>query len=95
VAEVRATAAAPAAPTALLQANSCTGCHAVDAKIVGPAFREIARRYAGRADAVDYLAAKIRSGGQGVWGSIPMPAQGQLKTPEAAAIAAWLADGAN
>jgi cytochrome c len=78
----------------LLQANACTGCHAVDAKIVGPAFRAIARKYAGRADAADYLANKIRSGGQGVWGTIPMPAQSQLKAPEAAAIAAWLADGA-
>ena len=61
---------------------------------MGPAFREIARRYADRADAADYLAGKIRSGGQGVWGSVPMPAQTQLKPSEAAAIAAWLADGA-
>ncbi len=78
----------------LLKANACTACHGVTHKIVGPAFRDIATKYQGRADAVDYLAGKIRKGGQGVWGSIPMPAQAQLKEAEARAMAQWLADGA-
>lgn len=78
----------------LLQANACSACHATTNKIVGPAFRDVAKKYAGRADAAQYLAAKIRQGGQGVWGSMPMPGQPQLKEADAQAIAAWLADGA-
>lgn len=78
----------------LVQANSCTSCHGVANKIVGPAFQDIARKYDGRADVVAYLAGKIRSGGQGVWGAIPMPEQAQLKDADARAIAQWLAAGA-
>ena len=70
--------------------HACTGCHAMDKKIVGPSFADIAKKHAGKAD---YLAGKIRSGGAGVWGNIPMPAQtapdGDIKT-----IANWLAAGA-
>ena len=91
-------AAAPmsvaAAAPALVQANACTGCHGMTNKQVGPAFLDIATKYAGRADAVDYLTAKIRKGGQGAWGSIPMPEQAQLKEADAKAIAQWLAAGA-
>ena len=70
-------------------------CHrrTADTKIVGPGFKEIAAKYAGRADAEAYLAAKIRSGGQGVWGAIPMPAQ-TLPDADVKAIAQWLATGA-
>ena len=78
----------------LIKANACTGCHGVTQKIVGPAFQDVAKKYAGRSDAVDYLAAKIRNGGQGVWGPIPMPAQAQLKETDARAIAQWMAAGA-
>lgn len=65
----------------------------MDNKIIGPGFREIARKYAGRADAVDYLTGKIRAGGAGVWGAIPMPQQG-LPAADARTIAQWLAQGA-
>jgi S-disulfanyl-L-cysteine oxidoreductase SoxD len=65
----------------------------MDNKIIGPGFREIARKYAGRADAVDYLTGKIRAGGSGVWGAIPMPQQG-LPAADARTIAQWLAQGA-
>lgn len=92
-----AAAAAPApaaadapAPAALLQKNTCIACHAPDAQLVGPSWRDIARRHAGKAD---YLAGKIRAGGSGVWGAIPMPPQ-QIDDSEARAIAAWLATGA-
>ena len=78
---------------ALAQKNTCTACHGVENKIVGPGFREIAQRYATRADAAAYLAGKIRSGGSGVWGEIPMPPQ-SLPEADAQAIAQWLADGA-
>ncbi len=75
---------------ALTQKNNCTVCHAVDKKIVGPSFADIARKHAGKAD---YLAGKIRSGGSGVWGPVPMPAQ-TLTEAEAKTIGAWLAAGA-
>ncbi|MCH7342278.1 c-type cytochrome [Pelomonas sp. CA6] len=80
---------APAAPTALLKKNSCTACHAQNSKLVGPSFQEIAQRHGGRADAAGYLAEKIRSGGVGVWGQIPMPPQ-TLSADEARSIADWL-----
>jgi cytochrome c551/c552 len=74
----------------LMQKYSCTACHAVDNKIVGPSFKEIAKKYPGQAD---YLSGKIKSGGSGVWGPIPMPAQ-SLSEAEAKTIAVWLAAGA-
>ncbi|MBU1357714.1 MAG: c-type cytochrome [Gammaproteobacteria bacterium] len=78
---------------ALLQKNNCVACHAVDSKVVGPAFKEIAGKYAGKVDAPAYLAGKIKAGGSGVWGAIPMPAQ-TLPEDDAKTIAQWLADGA-
>jgi len=92
-----AAAAAPAAgggaPTALLTQNNCMACHGMDNKIVGPGFAEVARKYADRADRVEYLTGKIRAGGSGVWGAIPMPAQ-TLSAEDAKVIATWLAAGA-
>jgi len=91
--------AAAAAPTegkqalASLAKNNCTACHGMDNKIVGPGFTEIAKKYSGRADAVAYLAGRIKGGGQGVWGAIPMPAQ-TLPEAEAKMLAEWLAKGA-
>ncbi len=82
-----------AAALALAQKHTCTACHGAETKIVGPGFKEIATRYAGRGDAEAYLAAKIRSGGQGAWGAIPMPAQ-TLPEADAQALAQWLAAGA-
>ncbi|HVE54091.1 MAG TPA: c-type cytochrome, partial [Ramlibacter sp.] len=88
-------AAAPAGasakiPADLLQKNSCTACHAQDAKLVGPSWADVARKHAGK---TDYLAGKIRAGGAGVWGSIPMPPQA-ISAEEAGRIAGWLASGA-
>lgn len=84
----------PPAGLALAQANSCTACHGVANKIVGPAFQDVTKKYAGRADILDYLTGKIRKGGQGAWGPIPMPEQAQLKEADARALAAWIAAGA-
>ncbi|MDO9195295.1 c-type cytochrome [Rhodoferax sp.] len=78
------------AALALTQKNNCTACHAIDKKILGPSFMDIAKKHAGK---VDYLAGKIKSGGSGVWGPIPMPAQA-LSEAEAKTIGAWLAAGA-
>ena len=78
------------AALALAQKYSCTACHGVDKKIVGPSFQEIGKKHAGK---VDYLAGKIKSGGSGVWGPIPMPAQA-LSDADAKMLAVWLAAGA-
>jgi cytochrome c551/c552 len=98
---VAAAAAAPktaaggagAAALALAQKSACTACHGVDSKIVGPGLREIAAKYATRADAEAYLTGKIKSGGQGVWGQIPMPPQ-TISDNDAKLLAQWLATGA-
>ncbi|MEJ6002210.1 c-type cytochrome [Paucibacter soli] len=90
---VEPAAKAPGAPMALLNKSSCTACHAVAGKLVGPSFQEIAKKHGERGDAVSYLSGKIRSGGVGVWGQIPMPAQ-TLSEADAASIAQWLKSGA-
>ena len=74
----------------LLQKNACVACHGMDTKLVGPAFKAIAQRYKARADAVNYMSGKIKGGGQGVWGNIPMPAQ-SVSDAEAAQLAQWMA----
>ena len=72
----------------LLSANGCTGCHALDQKVVGPAFRDVAQRYSA-ADAAT-LAAKIREGSQGVWGQVPMPPNPGVSPADAEKIAGWV-----
>ena len=74
---------------AVLQKNACIACHGMDTKIVGPSFRDIANKYKGHADAVNYLSGKIKAGGQGVWGNLPMPPQALSET-ESARLAQWL-----
>jgi cytochrome c551/c552 len=87
--------AAPGAASVmpLLQKNACVACHGMDSKLVGPSFKDIANKYKDRTDAVNYLSGKIKAGGQGVWGSIPMPAQA-LSAAESVQISQWLAQGA-
>ena len=75
---------------ALTQSNGCVACHAMDAKVLGPAFIAIAQKHAGK---VDYLAGKVKGGSAGVWGAIPMPGQA-LSEADAKTIAEWLAAGA-
>ncbi|RJP63588.1 MAG: cytochrome C [Comamonadaceae bacterium] len=89
-------AAKPAAGDvkALLAANSCTACHGMAQKIVGPGFTEIAVKHKGQERLEAYLAVKIREGGVGVFGSVPMPPQPQLSAAQAASIARWIAAGA-
>jgi cytochrome c len=78
------------ADQALAQAKNCMACHAVDKKLVGPAYKEVAAKYAGQKDAADKLAAKIQKGGAGVWGPVPMPANPQVTEAEAKKLAAWV-----
>ena len=83
--------AAPAmADQALATAKNCMACHATDKKLVGPAYKDVAAKYAGQKDAVDKLAAKIIKGGSGVWGPVPMPANTQVNDAEAKKLAAWV-----
>jgi cytochrome c len=74
----------------LAQAKNCLACHAVDNKVVGPAFKEVAAKYAGDKEAAATLAAKVIAGGGGVWGAIPMPANTQVKEAEAKKLVAWI-----
>jgi len=84
-------AAAPAlADQALATAKNCMACHAVDKKLVGPSYKDVAAKYAGQKDAVDKLAVKIMKGGSGVWGPVPMPANSQVNEAEAKKLAAWV-----
>ena len=78
----------------LLAANACTACHGINNKIVGPGFTEILAKQKGRADLQDYLVSKIKGGGSGVYGSVPMPAQPQMADADARTIAQWIAAGA-
>jgi cytochrome c len=72
--------------------NACMGCHAVDRKLVGPAYKDVAAKYKGT-DATK-LAASIKAGGSGKWGPIPMPAQGALSEADAKTLAEWVLAGA-
>lgn len=81
---------AASADQALAQKNACMSCHGVDKKIVGPAFKEIAKKYAGDATAHDKLVAKVKTGGKGVWGQIPMPPSPQVKPEDASKIIDWV-----
>lgn len=91
---VAAVASAGPNPQDLLKRQACTACHAANNRIVGPSFTEIVGKHGARADAASYLAEKIKAGGVGVWGQIPMPAQPGLKDDEAAVLAKWILGGA-
>ena len=78
----------------LAQKNACLACHAIDKKLVGPAYQDIAKKYAGQKDAEAALIKSIKAGGSGKWGPVPMPAQAQLSDGDAKTLAAWVLAGA-
>ncbi len=78
------------ADEALAKAKNCMACHAVASKLVGPAYKEVAKKYAGDKTAADKLATKIIKGGSGVWGPVPMPANPQVSEAEAKKLATWV-----
>lgn len=78
----------------LASKNACLGCHAVENKVVGPAYKDVAKKYAGQKDAVAMLAKSIKAGGKGKWGEMAMPAQTQLSEADAKTLAAWILAGA-
>lgn len=75
----------------LAKSKNCMACHSVDAKIVGPAFKDVAKKYTGQKDAEAKLTQKVLNGGGGVWGAVPMPAnKGQVSEAEARELVKWV-----
>ncbi len=78
----------------LAKKHACTACHAVDKKLVGPSYQDIAKKYSGQKDAAAALADSIRKGGVGKWGPVPMPAQPALSDADVKTLAEWVLGGA-
>jgi cytochrome c len=74
----------------LIKKDGCTACHAVDKKILGPAYVDVAAKYKGDAKAAAYLQDKIKKGGSGVWGQVPMPPNTQVSDADIKTIVAWI-----
>jgi cytochrome c len=87
-------ASAAAQPAGLARKGACMSCHAVDKKVVGPGFREVADRYKGQSDAEPKLVEKLRRGGSGSWGALAMPANPDLTESDARALVQWVLGGA-
>ena len=85
-------AAEPAAHAdeALAKKHNCTACHQIDKKSVGPSYKDVAKKYKGQADAPAKLAEKVKKGGQGVWGQIPMPPNPAVPDADIAKLVAWV-----
>ena len=78
------------ADLALATSKNCMACHTIDKKLVGPAYKEVAAKYASDKTAADKLTVKVMKGGAGVWGQIPMPANPQVSEAEAKKLVAWV-----
>ena len=77
------------ADEALAKAKNCMSCHAVDKKLVGPSYKDVAAKYKGDTGAAEALAAKVKAGGKGVWGQIPMPPN-NVTPEEAKKLVTWV-----
>lgn len=78
------------ADQALAMSKNCMACHAVDKKLVGPAFKDIAAKYKGDKAATDKLVTKVIKGGSGTWGAVSMPANPQVNNAEAKKLVTWV-----
>lgn len=78
------------ADQSLAASKNCMACHAIDKKLVGPAYKDVAAKYKGDASAVDKLSAKVIKGGSGVWGPVPMPANPQVNEADAKKLVTWI-----
>lgn len=74
----------------LAKSKNCMACHAIGSKLVGPAYKDVAAKYAGQKDAEAKLVAKVMKGGAGVWGPVPMPANPQVSEAEAHSLVKWV-----
>jgi cytochrome c5 len=79
-----------ASGTAMMQKDGCSACHAVDKKIVGPSYEDVAAKYKGDKDAAAKLVQKVKAGGSGVWGQVPMPANAQVPEADIKALVSWV-----
>lgn len=75
---------------ALAKSKNCMTCHGLSGKVIGPAYKDVAKKYASDKDAVAKLADKIIKGGTGVWGAVPMPPNSQVNPEEAKQLATWI-----
>jgi cytochrome c5 len=94
--------AAPAAPAksgapldlasgqAMMQKDGCVACHAIDKKVVGPAYQDVAAKYKGDAGALAKLTQKVKAGGTGVWGAVPMPPNSWVPDSDITALVTWI-----
>ncbi len=88
-------ASAPAlASLELAKKSNCTACHAVDKKVVGPAYQEVAKKYAGDKTAEAKLIEKVKKGGSGVWGPVPMAPNAAVKDEDIKTLVKWILAGA-
>ncbi|MDT3737475.1 MAG: c-type cytochrome [Denitratisoma sp.] len=78
------------ADEALAKAKNCMSCHAVDKKVVGPSYKDVAKKYAGNAGAAATLEAKVKKGGSGVWGTVPMPPNPAVSDADIKKLVAWV-----
>ena len=83
-------AGAAQADEALAKAKNCLACHQIDKKIVGPSYKDVAKKYAGQKDAEAKLAEKVLKGGSGVWGPVPMPPNATVKPEETTKLVKWI-----
>lgn len=83
-------AGSAAANEELAKKSACLACHAVDKKLVGPSFKDIAAKYKGQKDAEAKLAEKVKKGGSGVWGPIPMPPNAAVKDEDIKTLVKWV-----
>jgi cytochrome c len=74
----------------LAKKSACTACHGIDKKIVGPAYKDVAAKYRGDATAEAKLIAKVKAGGTGVWGQIPMPPNSNVKDEDIKTLVKWV-----
>jgi cytochrome c len=78
----------------LAKKSNCMSCHTVDKKLVGPSYKDVAAKYAGKADAVKTLSAKVKAGGKGNWGEVPMPPNANVKDADIETLVKWILAGA-
>jgi cytochrome c len=81
---------AASANEALATKSGCLACHAVDKKVVGPSYKEVAAKYRNDKDAAAKLAAKVKAGGTGVWGQVPMPPNSQVSDADIKTLVSWI-----
>jgi cytochrome c len=94
VASIFGTGAAQAADAkaaeALMKKNACIACHAIDKKVVGPAYKDVAAKYRGQKDIAPKLVEKVKKGGVGVWGQVPMPPNANVSDADVKTLVDWI-----